>query len=699
MSTLPPFDSEIVPHLPIPHSALDFLICPLALCDPKGNVTYVNKAFSRLWGYDPGDCPGKPLSLFCKAVKNIEIIFGTLKLEGRWCGSLQGRKKDGRLFEIGASADLISDSNGRDLFMIFSFVDDTACRQAKKNLRCSEARYHALVENQMEIVCRWLPDTTLTYVNEAFCNYHGRSKNELLGSRLVDLIPDDQQPCLADRIRQLISEKKPLGKLELRSGCTDGSVRWLRWSDTPVLDDEGQILEMQSVGTDITSLKESQEALEESKKRFRRLARYDLLTNLPNRSLLLDRLKETLTTCRYADRPLAVFFADLDRFKQINDSLGNAFGDRVLCEMVWRIKKVLGKNDILARLSSDEFVLVCPDIEGHGKLCHIAGRLLDLFRNPIVLSGHTLHLSASIGVAWFQQDEIDPETLLRQADIAMNEAKQRGGNRFQFFSKEMQTRLEETFMLEKQMREDLEYRNFFLHYQPQVDLTTGKISGVEALARWETAPGQFISPDIFIKIAENSGLIHKLGDFILEEACTQNLRWQQKGLASIQITVNISAKQFAHPDFVTKTFQILQKTGLAPQWLELEITESTIMDNLWEAIAKMKTLQEAGVRFAIDDFGTGYSSLNYLRQLPVSKLKIDRSFMVGIPGNQDNEKLVVSILALARSFNLQPVAEGIETDQQLAYLRRIGCRFGQGFLFSRPVNAEAIENLAGSLPI
>jgi diguanylate cyclase (GGDEF)-like protein/PAS domain S-box-containing protein len=565
-------------------------------------------------------------------------------------------------------------------------------RALLERLRVSEARYRTLVENQVELVCRWRPDTILTYVNEAFCRYHGRSEEELLGTRFLDLIPENQQPYMLSHIQQLLAEKQTAYG-EFHSPAANGSIRWHRWSDTPLLDSGGQVVEMQSVGMDITSLKRSQEALLESEERYRHLACHDWLTNLPNRTLLLDRLSQALSHCRRLNQPLAVFFADLDRFKQINDSLGSGFGDQILCELVHRLRKLPRQSDILARLNSDEFVLVCEDLGDLDSLRKMAQRLLHIFKEPIYLSGHTFHVSASIGVACFQQGEDDAETLLRQADIAMYEAKQRGGNGYKFFSREMQTSLEETFLLEKRMRVALENRDFFLHYQPQIDLNSGKIAGVEALARWGKSPEDRISPEVFIKIAEDTGLIHPLGDYLLEEACAQNFRWQRDGMPPIRVSVNISAKRFARPDFVDNIFRILERTGLEPQWLELEITESTIMDNVMEAIAIMKHLQDAGVKFAIDDFGTGYSSLNYLRQLSLSKLKIDRSFMAGVPGNHDNEKLVTSILALARGFDLQTVAEGIETCHQLAYLRQLDCRLGQGFYFSPAVAPEIIPHL------
>ncbi len=556
----------------------------------------------------------------------------------------------------------------------------------------SEARYHALVENQVELVCRWQPDTTLTYVNAAFCTFHGRTGDELLGSSFLDLIPKQQHDDLLARLEMLLA-LKTTAYGESHAVGADGTVRWHRWSDTPLLDGGGQVREIQSVGLDITPLKKTQDALFECERRYNHLAQHDWLTNLPNRSMLFSRMDQALERVRRSNRPMAVFFADLDRFKQINDTLGNSWGDQALCEIAQKLQDLIRPNDTLARLHGDEFVLVCEDlvcIEG------FARRLLKNLKDPLHLAGHTFYLSASIGIAVSRDGKENIEAFLRQADIAMFEAKRQGGDRHVIFNREMQLRVEEAFRLENRMRDALDRREFFLRYQPQIELNSGRMTCVEALMCWGDSPENRISPEVFIKMAEKSGLIHPLGDFALQEACAQNRRWQQLGLPPIQVTVNISAKQFGQSDFVDKVFQVLAATGLDPRWLELEITESTIMDNIAEAVGIMKRLQKAGVRFAIDDFGTGYSSLNYLRQLPLSKLKIDRSFVADVPGNRDNEKLVTSILALARSFDLMTVAEGIETGKQLDYLRQLDCHLGQGFLFSRPVAPELIPNLIGT---
>jgi diguanylate cyclase (GGDEF)-like protein/PAS domain S-box-containing protein len=456
---------------------------------------------------------------------------------------------------------------------------------------------------------------------------------------------------------------------------------------------QGRFVIIRGMIEDRSQLTNTEQALCQLEGHCQKLTRHDQLTGLPNRSQFFEWLDQALERCCQGGKPLAVVLLDIDRFKQVVDSLGDDCGDQVLCEVALRLSKKMRFNDMLARINGDEFALVCSNTSRPDSLTQLVQRLSKELQSPLQVGEHVVHLTASIGIVISLPEDQDSASLLRQATIAMNEAKQQGGNRHIHFLPQMQRDREISFLFEKHMREALQRHEFYLHYQPQIDLVSGRISGVEALARWAGPNGDNPSPEIFINVAETSGLIHPLGDFILHQACAQNRHWQQSGLPPIQVTVNISAKQFAQQDFVDKVLQTLKDTGLAPEWLELEITESAIMANIEEALGTMHRLRQVGVRFAIDDFGTGHSSLNYLRHLALSKLKIDRSFLHEIPGNRDNEKLVFSILALARSFDLQTVAEGIETKEQLNYLQQLDCDLGQGYLFSRPVTPDAIPVL------
>ena len=531
----------------------------------------------------------------------------------------------------------------------------------------------------------------ITFANRHYLELFGLTAGALAkGINLAHMLTPAEGNALRQLFKRVLQNKRCLsGEFNAVTKNGDSLSAMIHLS---ALTENGHSVGVRGLLLDIARQKALDAALVESETRCLHLTHHDQLTGLPNRTLLTEWIGNTLKRASQQGKPLTVMLLNLDRFKQVVDSLGDNCGDQVLCEITRRLSKQLRRNNILARLSGDEFALVYGNVSHPENLSLLARRLLDTLQVPMQIAEHTVYQTASIGIVTSRGGE-PPATLLRQAAMAMNEAKLQGGNTYAYFCQEMQSQREESFLFEKHMREALQGEAFYLHYQPQVDLTNGRMTGVEALVRWAGPNGDNPSPEIFINVAEESGLIHPLGDYILREACAQNLRWQQSGLAPIQVTVNISAKQFGQPDFVDKVLQTLTSTGLAPQWLELEITESAIMANIKEAIGIMHRLQQAGVRFAIDDFGTGHSSLNYLRQLPLSKLKIDRSFLLEVPGNRDNEKLVFSILALARSFDLQTVAEGIETQEQLDYLQQLDCDIGQGYLFSRPVAPEAIPAL------
>ena len=508
---------------------------------------------------------------------------------------------------------------------------------------------------------------------------------------LQRLVVDADRQRLEQLRERSLQEEQPLSG-EFTAKTSEGQSVPVLLHLIPVKK-QGRIAVIRGVIENRSQLTSTERALRQLEGHCQNLTRHDQLTGLPNRSQLFEWLDQALGRYRQSGKPLAVVLLDIDRFKQVVDSLGDDCGDQVLCEVALRLSKKMRCNDMLARINGDEFALVYSNISRPDSLTQLLQRLSKELQTPLQVGEHVVHLTASIGIVISRPEDQDSAGLLRQATIAMNEAKQQGGNRHIHFLPQMQRDREVSFLFEKHMRKALQRHEFFLHYQPQIDLASGRISGVEALARWAGPNGDNPSPEIFIKVAEASGLIHPLGDFILHQACAQNRYWQQSGLPPIQVTVNISAKQFAQQDFVNKVLQTLSDTGLAPAWLELEITESAIMANIEEALGTMHRLRQVGVRFAVDDFGTGHSSLNYLRHLALSKLKIDRSFLHEIPGNRDNEKLVFSILALARSFDLQTVAEGIETQEQLHYLQQLDCDLGQGYLFSRPVTPDAIPAL------
>ena len=422
-------------------------------------------------------------------------------------------------------------------------------------------------------------------------------------------------------------------------------------------------------------------------------ANYDALTGLPNRSLLYDRLKQAVYAQRMV-RAVAVVFIDLDHFKFVNDSLGHSTGDKLLKDMGERLRLVLRDGDTVARLGGDEFVLILNDQTRDDVIFRAMQRINAKLSEPFVIDGKELYVTCSAGISLYPQDGTDVETLLKNADAAMYRAKEHGRNNFQFYTAEMNSKVNERLALENSLRRALERKEFVLHYQSKVDLKTGAIVGAEALLRWNHPERGLMLPDLFVPLAEETGLIVPIGEWVLREACTQNQAWRSEGLPPITVSVNVSARQFRQHILVDAVSRILAETGLDPLYLEMELTESMIMHNADAVIAILRQLTALGVQLSVDDFGTGYSSLSYLKNLPIDTLKIDQSFVRDIvAGTPDHRVLARAIISIGHSLDLKVVAEGVETEAQLEYLTRHGCDEVQGYYFSRPVPPEAFRKL------
>lgn len=423
------------------------------------------------------------------------------------------------------------------------------------------------------------------------------------------------------------------------------------------------------------------------------MANHDALTGLPNRNLLHDRLSQAILHAEREAGKLAVLFIDLDRIKTINDSLGHSIGDNVISGMSVRITGCLREHDTVARLGGDEFVVVLLDVEKEENIASVAEKILRSIEQAIKVEAQEFFVTASMGIALYPADGATPEELLKNADTAMYRAKQEGRNTFRYYGPEMNTQALARLNMETQLRRALEKQEFLLHYQPQVELASGRIVGVEALLRWQSRDG-LVSPADFIPLAEETGLIVPIGAWVLETACRQAVSWHQAGVREFRVAVNLSARQFVQQDIVELISRTLRETGCNPHWLELEITESIIMARPEEAASSMKILAGMGVAISIDDFGTGYSSLAYLKRFPIQSLKIDRSFVLDIATDPEDASIVHAIIALAHSLNVQVVAEGVENESQLNYLREHGCDLVQGYYFYRPQLPEAVlENI------
>jgi diguanylate cyclase (GGDEF)-like protein len=423
------------------------------------------------------------------------------------------------------------------------------------------------------------------------------------------------------------------------------------------------------------------------------MAFYDTLTDLPNRALFHDRLRQAILQARHGGHLVAVLFLGIDRLKVINDTLGHSTGDQLLRAVAERLRSSVQERDTVARLSGDEFALVFASPASMQDAAQMARHMLTVLARPFYLNNHELYTSASIGIALYPTDTTDAELLVQYADVAMARAKNQGRNNYTFYTNTLHTRTLEWLKLENDLRKAIEWGNFCLHYQPQIDLRNGRIVGVEALVRWRHPQLGFLSPNRFIPIAEESGLIIPLGRWILHTACTQCRAWQLQGLPAVRVAVNLSALQLARAEIVSETTQILRDTGLEPPYLELELTESMLMHDAEATIATLYQLKQQGVSLAIDDFGTGYSSLSYLKRLPIDTLKIDASFIQDIPHNPDDAAIATTIINMAHNLDLRVIAEGVENESQEQFLFEHGCNEVQGYRYGRPTPASDLARM------
>lgn len=559
-----------------------------------------------------------------------------------------------------------------------------AAREAAAALLLRDRAIESSV-NAIMITDHLAPDAPIIYVNPAFERITGYRPDDALGRNPRFLQNDDREQPGLTNLRAAVARSLPEHAL-VRNYRRDGSMFWNDLHIAPVRDESGRVTHYVGVQNDITETKRYQETLE-----FQ--ANHDTLTGLPNRNLLQDRIRQAIV---HADRHrtvVAVALVNLDNFGLVNDTLGRDAGDRVLKEIALRISSGVRSLDTMARLAGDEFALVSYDHANEEAVSVELQRVQEILTRPFKIDDREIFVAASIGAVLYPQDGRSVEELLRNANAAMHRAKQRGKNNTQFYAPDMNARIGERLDLSGKLRHALDRGEFLLHYQPQVELKTGTVVGVEALVRWKHPELGVVSPARFIPVAEETGLIVPIGEWILRTACAQNRKWQDAGLPPITVAVNLSARQFNEKDLVRMVARILGETQLEPRYLELEITESVVMDNPAEVIITLNALRDMGVQLSIDDFGTGYSSLNYLKRFPVNRLKIDQSFVRDITTDADDAAIARAVITLGHSLNLKVIAEGVETREQLTFLRLSACDEKQGYYFSKPLPADEVAGV------
>jgi diguanylate cyclase (GGDEF)-like protein/PAS domain S-box-containing protein len=643
-------------------------------------VVSVNRRCEELLGYHNGELIGDSTAVLYLSEEDFAIAGLTQYqslAEGKYVTEeRQYRRRDGSVFWClvsGYALDPLHPGEGS----IWVFADVTERKLAEEKLRLSATVLEHIADGVMIVD----NDGRIVATNPAFTQITGYTESEAVGQDSSLTRSSRHDLLFYQRLWQDLRAHS-FWRGEIWNMRKNGEL-YLEWlTVSAARDNSGVCTHYVAVFSDITKVKESQEKLDH-------MAHHDPLTALPNRLLFHDRLQHALQRAGRDREQLAILFIDLDRFKNVNDTLGHHVGDELLKKVAIALSAQLREGDTLARLGGDEFIVLLENIEGQFGAGHVAEKLISMFEQPFIVSDYELFVTGSVGISMYPNDAVDLNMLIRNADVAMYQAKARGRNGYQFYAPSMTGEGVERLRLEAMLRRSIEKGEIFLHYQPQVEIDTGRLIGVEALVRWDNPELGLVPPTRFIALAEDTGFINQLGKWVLYESCRQMMRWQEAGLFVPKIAVNLSVKQFERGSIVGMVADILKETGLAPQRLQLEVTESVIM-NTGDALVFINDLHAIGVGLAIDDFGTGYSSLAYLKQMPVQTLKIDRSFIKDISTDSNDEAIAIAIIELGKSLNLSVIAEGVETHEQAAFLLRHGCTLAQGYLYSRPESAQAV---------
>jgi len=621
---------------------------------------------------------------------NAQIPAMQALLTGKPQAGLLGvdRKDGSRRWLWTNAVPLFEDESDTPRAVVTTIADITARRDNEEQLRLA----WTVFRNSVEAIIITDARQRILSVNRAFTDVTGYSAEEALGLTPRLLKSGHHDRSFYEAMWQDI-ESHGFWQGEIHDRRKDGTLYPSALSISAVHDKAGRITHYVAVFSDITERKASEA-------RIAFLAQHDSLTGLPNRALLHDRLDQALANAARQGTRIALLFLDLDRFKTINDSLGHMMGDQLLQGVALRLSGCVRETDTVSRQGGDEFLIVLTHVEMPDDAARVAEKILDRLRPPFDIDGQQLGTSFSIGIALYPEDGNTAESLMKNADTAMYHAKENGRNTYRFFDERMNVNALERLHLENGLRLAMENEEFLVYYQPQVDLASGRIIGAEALLRWFSGVMGGISPARFIPLAEECGLIVPIGEWVLHTACRQARKWQDEGLPAIPVAVNLSALQFRRADIVATVSRALQESGLQGCWLELELTESLLMQSGPEVEAILSRLKALGVRLSIDDFGTGYSSLAYLKRFPVDRLKIDQSFVRDITDDPDDAAIVRAIIQLGRSLRLEVIAEGTETPEQMDFLRYERCTAAQGYLFAPPLPAEAVTELLriGSLP-
>ena len=672
---------HIATHLLRQMQILDNLQDCVITMDLAGYITSWNRGAERLFGYSADEAVGRNVLFLYVNAEEIESGLEDASVEpDHHAFEVRRRRKNGEVFWASLHLSRLHDAEGNPIGLIGYLTDITERRRAAETVRL-HAKIFELSDEGVIII-----DTALQIVsiNPALAQISGYSSNELVG----------RSPTLFKCDRHEASFYAAVWESVARDGGWVGEI-WTRRKGGEIFPvaasvgvvhaRQGEVSHYFVICTDITERKRAEG-------KIHHMAYYDALTNLPNRPLFQRLLDQALIEAKRRELSGAVLFIDLNRFKPINDTLGHEVGDLVLQEVANRLRNTLRGADVVARLGGDEFVIGLFDIVSVDHAGMVATKLLTALEPPVVIDGRELAVGAAIGISVYPRDGSDTETLLRLADIAMYRAKQTGPDAYEFYNAEMNQRSVEKLGLEAALRRAIDRNELLLHYQPKVSLTSGSIVGAEALVRWRHPERGMVPPGDFIPLAEETGLIVPISHWVLEEACAQARRWREAGMPMMRIAINLSARDFS-PELPQRVATVLSAQGLESGWLELEITEGMLMTQTERVISMMDELKQMGVTLSLDDFGTGYSSLSYLKRFPIHTLKIDRSFVINIPKDRDDCAIAGAIAGMASQLGHKVIAEGVESPEQVEFLRIAGCDEIQGYLFSAPVTPDKFATM------
>jgi diguanylate cyclase (GGDEF)-like protein/PAS domain S-box-containing protein len=678
-------EREVLQAVTLLQTTLDSTADGILVIGDGGRIVSYNQRFVEMWHIpqevmDSGDDRRALQSIMQQLVSPEEFIRSvdalTAQPEAESFDMLD--MNDGRRFERYSIGRRVEDV---ETIRVWSFRDVTARYAAEAALRESEIRYRLLFEQNAAGVCVSRLDGVIIDCNTTFAGMLGFPRTELVGLSMSMLYANASE---AEELTALLRSAGTLNSVEVELRRADKRVLWVLANLVLVGDSISGVVHATVV--DISDRKRAEEQIE-----FH--AYHDVLTHLPNRKLFTDRLRHGLMRAKRNNKTVAVMFIDVDHFKTINDTLGHTAGDELLLEMARRLRECVRDDDTVARLGGDEFTIILSELRHPEDAVGVAQKILAAVQEPLTIGAMPIVVSASIGIALYPEDGHDPESLLRNADSAMYRAKEEGRNTYQLCTDEMKQRALERLSVESRLRSAVHDQQLILAYQPQINLVTGRAIGVEALVRWNDPVRGIVEPASFIPIAEESRLILPLGEWVLRTACKQMKEWQDRGAGPIRIAVNLSARQFQQHDLVDMVRSALDESSLGPSSLDLEITETTAMQNAEATVDTLHALRALGVGISIDDFGMGYSSLNYLRRFPLSAVKIDRAFVNDITSNDGDAAIVSAVIGMARSLRLRVLAEGVETAEQFAFLRSRECDEAQGYYFSRPIGPEDMTRM------